>query len=163
MAVDISAWLEAMGLDKYAGLFAKRETDLSRLPAHRVSACHSSQDRTPLSHPQRQLQRRKDLHLFTRHDTNAHVVPADELPRADFAGFAQFDVPSTETPPTATSSPGFCAQLRHSLKSAIEDDAAPIHLQEWKRRSFVESPVFRPTLRMDLELCSWKEPWPGSP
>ena len=33
---------------------------------------------------------------------------------------------------------GFCAQLRHSLKSAIEDGAAPIHLQEWKRRSFVE-------------------------
>jgi cardiolipin synthase len=33
---------------------------------------------------------------------------------------------------------GFCAQLRHSLKSAIEDGAAPIHLQEWKRRSLVE-------------------------
>lgn len=33
---------------------------------------------------------------------------------------------------------GFCAQLRHSLKSAIQDGAAPIHLQEWKRRTFVE-------------------------
>jgi cardiolipin synthase A/B len=33
---------------------------------------------------------------------------------------------------------GFCAQLRHSLKSAIQDGAAPIDLQEWKRRSFLE-------------------------
>ena len=29
MAADISAWLQALGLNKYAGLFAEQEIDLS--------------------------------------------------------------------------------------------------------------------------------------
>ena len=29
MATDISAWLQALGFDKYAGLFAEQEIDLS--------------------------------------------------------------------------------------------------------------------------------------
>lgn len=29
MAVDISAWLQALRLDKHAGLFAEKELDLS--------------------------------------------------------------------------------------------------------------------------------------
>jgi cardiolipin synthase A/B len=32
----------------------------------------------------------------------------------------------------------FCAQLRHSLKAAMQDGAVPVHLQEWKKRSLAE-------------------------
>lgn len=32
----------------------------------------------------------------------------------------------------------FCAQLRHSLRIAIQDGAAPVHLNEWKKRPMSE-------------------------
>lgn len=32
----------------------------------------------------------------------------------------------------------FCAQLRHSLRMAIQDGAAPVHLKEWKQRPMSE-------------------------